>query len=441
LIDYAERIEKLAADAELHTLTADAQKIWRILSTETPVSKGFRDIYIIDKKNTDGDTVLKTWVDFKDDIMQWSGKQKELKLFKQAQKPPAQINQVDPRHQVNNLAVDNNRIGPYKAPVYTYCQRCASKQHLVASCPDRRDAHKCGAFERIGHCTEACRGVGNRGPPPAGGWPRKQQQQQPKPTSVNALESTGRPPKPGFPMDGEYNDPSCFKALHDNVTDARHHCSNTSSRACPHPHVNPSTNHVHDSNYPTSSAYVHVSHASVSVGREQQSTSKEVRDASRCLRNRTPRSSKDRIFRTTERKPRVQIYRTTRAAGGPEVTHEARQATSREPGGIDPQDPTDPAGNGEPKVAGDISHDEEGQIPPDPRAGDRDCVPDTNVMNLTIRSSAFISANYDDAHREHSIYVNTLDADGNPEDVEKMESPKIALVYQKHSYRSRLSER
>ena len=72
--------------------------------------------------------------------------------------------------------------------------------------------------------------------------------------------------------------------------------------------------------------------------------------------------------------------------------------------------------------------------------GPIDSGPDVAVMHLTTKSSAFINANYEDVNRKHNIYVNTVDADGNLEDVEKMDSPKINLTYQKHSYKSGLSD-
>jgi hypothetical protein len=178
----------------------------------------------------------------------------------------------------------------------------------------------------------------------------------------------------------------------------------------------------------------------VSVVRKQDSTSKELRDADRCLSNQTPKTSEDRAYRTTERKQRVcnrQPGRTTNCA---KTDHEASQVTSKEPSENETQGLTTQGSNITPEVTTTRSHEDKAETPPKPEANDHDVGPDSSIMHLTTKSSAFISSNYEDAHREHSIYVNTLDAEGNPEDVEKMESPKIVLMYQKHSYKSGLSE-
>jgi hypothetical protein len=65
-------------------MSADHQMMWKILSTETPQSKGFRAKYLMEKKNEAGVETLKSWIEFKEEIMIWSGKQVEEKAYKQS---------------------------------------------------------------------------------------------------------------------------------------------------------------------------------------------------------------------------------------------------------------------------------------------------------------------------------------------------------------------
>jgi hypothetical protein len=253
------------------------------------------------------------WVEFKEEVMIWAGKKIEEKAYKQSMRSSqlAHVNQAD---------AEVDRMNAYKAPVYTFYQRCGSKAHLIDQCPDKREDHKCTTCDRVGHATKAYIGKRNKGPPPPGGWPQKQQRTQQPPAAVTEVQSTTRAATPGFSPDGEYNDPSYCSANIDEKTDRTGVCTNTSSHAYPHPHAaftnsmpgaqspqHPLTNCSSVSEtaalhalYPN---YAPPSGSSASIVPKLNLASRQYRDASRCLAKKSLSMSADRVFKTNERKP------------------------------------------------------------------------------------------------------------------------------------------
>jgi hypothetical protein len=144
----------------------------------------------------------------------------------------------------------------------------------------------------------------------------------------------------------------------------------------------------------------------------QSSISRESRDAMKCDRKKNS-CAETRNFATFERKER-KCVKAVRAAGGPEK----------------------PVRCVDSEVTVTDSHDL--KVPTAPETNVGVSSPNVEIMHLTAVSSSYIGNFTDVDQRE--IYVNTVDSDGNPLDVEKLASPKIPLTFQKFSYRTGISE-